>query len=177
MFKKIILATAFLSLILFVLSVPVIASAAPSSIINNGTDSSAYATGNYSLNAILSIVIGASRWILGIVGSLALVMFIYGGFMFLISAGSSEKIGQARKIIIAAVIGLIIVFTSFLIIKFILSSLGLNWNGQAANMVPTTCAALANQNYSCIDSSSGSNCIAGICPNRPNNIQCCQKAQ
>jgi len=137
MFKKIVLATAFLSLILFVLSIPLITSAAvPTSIINNGSDSTAYATGNYSLNAILSIVIGASRWILGIVGSLALVMFIYGGFTFLISAGSSEKIGQARKIIIAAVIGLIIVFTSFLIIKFVLSSLGLNWSGQATTMTP-----------------------------------------
>ena len=91
--------------------------------------------GNYELNDFVSLAINVSKWILGIVGSLSLVMFVYGGFMFLISAGGSEKIGQAKKIIVAAVIGLIIVFTSYLIIQFVLGSMGLTWNGQIA--VPT----------------------------------------
>ena len=107
---------------------------AQSSIINpnaTGTEvTRPYDTGNYSLSDILAIAIISSRWVLGIVGSLALLMFIYGGFTFLISAGSSEKIGEARKILIAAVVGLFIVFASFVIIKFVLQSLGMNWNGQ-----------------------------------------------
>jgi isoprenylcysteine carboxyl methyltransferase (ICMT) family protein YpbQ len=61
-------------------------------------------------------------------------MFIYGGFTFLISAGSSEKIGEARKIIIAAVIGLLIVFASYIIIKFVLQSLGMDWSGKVERM-------------------------------------------
>ena len=55
-------------------------------------------------------------------------MFIYGGFMFLISAGSADSVGKAKQIITAAVIGLIIVFSSYLIIKFTLDSMGVNWS-------------------------------------------------
>jgi hypothetical protein len=82
--------------------------------------------GNYTLDDFMKLAVLASQWILGIVGSLSLVMFIYGGFMFLISSGSSDKVGQAKKIIVAAVIGLIIVFSSYLIIKFVIGALGAN---------------------------------------------------
>jgi hypothetical protein len=51
-------------------------------------------------------------------------MFVYGGISFLIAAGSSEKVTKAKGIITAAVVGLIIVFSSYLIIKFALSALG-----------------------------------------------------
>ena len=86
--------------------------------------------GDYQLNDVIVLGIKVSSWILGFVGSLTLLMFIYGGFIFLISAGSADKIGEAKKIIIAAVVGLLIVFGSFLIIKFVLKSMGIEWNGQ-----------------------------------------------
>lgn len=128
MSKKIILSVYLLLICVCIFSAPLIVSA-QSSIID--PQSSQYQEGNYTLTNILEIVIGASRWVLGIVGSLALIMFIYGGFTFLISAGSSEKITQAKKIITAAVVGLIIVFSSYLIIAFVLGSLGLGWDGTA----------------------------------------------
>lgn len=126
MTKKIIIAAFLLSLVI----IPLAVQAEP--IINPET--AAYKSGRYELNDILTIIIGASRWILGIVGSLTLAMFIYGGFTFLISAGSKEKIDKARKIIVAAVIGLIIVFASYVIIQFVLKTLGLDWNGSANKM-------------------------------------------
>jgi len=86
--------------------------------------------GNYTVDDFVVLLINASRIVLGLVGSLALIMFIYGGFMFLISGGSSESVGKAKKILIAAVIGLVIVFASFLIIKFVLGTMGIAWNGQ-----------------------------------------------
>lgn len=88
--------------------------------------------GNYGVDDFLVLAINISKWILGIVGSLALLMFIYGGLMFLISAGSADKIGQAKKIIIAAVVGLVIVFSSYLIIQFVMSSMGLGWSGSVS---------------------------------------------
>lgn len=109
---------------------------AEGSIINPGD--SGYAQGDYTLNDIITIAIGASRWVLGIVGSLALIMFIYGGFTFLISAGSSDKVGEAKKIITAAVVGLIIVFSSYLIIAFVIGSLGLGWSGEAVTPAKTS---------------------------------------
>lgn len=89
-----------------------------------------YDCGDYNLDDMLALVIRASKWVLGIVGSLALLMFVYGGLMFLISAGSSDRVNKARTILTAAVVGLIIVFTSFLIIQFVLKSIGINWEGQ-----------------------------------------------
>ncbi|MFA6194574.1 MAG: hypothetical protein WC719_02395 [Patescibacteria group bacterium] len=88
--------------------------------------------GNYEINDFIVLAINASKWILGMVGSLTLVMFIYGGVLFLISGGGSEKISQAKKIIVAAIIGLIIVFSSYLIIQFVLGSMGLTWSGKIA---------------------------------------------
>lgn len=83
--------------------------------------------GNYTLNDFVALAINVAQWILGIVGSLTLAMLIYGGFMLLISSGSAETVTKAKNIIVAAVIGLIIVFASYLIIKFVLDSLGVNW--------------------------------------------------
>lgn len=157
--------------------------------------------GDYSLNDIIILIVSVSRWILGIVGSLTLIMFIYGGFTFLISAGSSEKVGEARKIIVAAVVGLLIVLSSFLIIKFVLGAMGIaNWNGQllttnekgevvapkvvaekkvVAKSTPlkTEIAADActkkGSDYSCMDKDLGNSCVANLCTGKA-QIQCCK---
>ncbi len=83
-----------------------------------------YETGSYTLNDLLLIGVQVSNLILGVVGSLALLMFVYGGFMFLISSGNSEKVTKAKGIIIAAVVGLAIVFASYLIIEFVMEAFG-----------------------------------------------------
>ncbi len=109
--------------------------------IGNATD-----CGNYTMNDFLVLAINISRWILGLVGSLSLLMFIYGGFMFLISAGSSETVAKAKGIIVAAIIGLTIVFSSFMIIQFVLKSMGIKWTGQAIKnnqiVIPRTTSSL-----------------------------------
>lgn len=89
-----------------------------------------YDCGDYSLNDMVAIAIRAANWILGIVGSITLLMFVYGGFLFLTSSGSSEQIKKAKSVLVAAVIGLIIVFSSYLIIKFILGQMGVNFQPQ-----------------------------------------------
>jgi hypothetical protein len=81
--------------------------------------------GSYQINDFITLVIQFSKILLGLTGSLALLAFVYGGVMFLISAGSREKVEQAKKIIIGAVIGIIIVFASYIIIGFIFSGLGI----------------------------------------------------
>jgi hypothetical protein len=112
----------------FLMSSPAIASIVPGS----GQRSESYESGDYQLNDILVVGIQITRFILGIVGSLSLLFFVYGGVMFLISAGSSDKVQQAKTIIINATIGLIIVFTSYIIIEFAMSALGVNWGGTSS---------------------------------------------
>lgn len=132
MLKKNILLIVFLGLFVFNISLAYGQGIVPQATGKSCAGGDATYCGNYELNDFISLAINVSKWILGIVGSLALVMFIYGGVLFLISGGGSEKISQAKKIIVAAVIGLIIVFASFLIIKFVMGSMGLDWNGKIA---------------------------------------------
>jgi len=97
------------------------------------------ATGDCELNDFMRLGIGITKFILGIVGSLALLMFIYGGFLIMTqgqtiteSGGKSITINKGKSVIMGAVMGLIIVFSSYLIIDFVLKSLGYNnatgWN-------------------------------------------------
>jgi hypothetical protein len=82
------------------------------------------ATGDYKLNDFLQLAVNVAKWIEGIVGSLALLMFVYGGFTLLLSQGSSDKVAKGKSIIVGAVIGLVIVFTSWSIINFIVKGIG-----------------------------------------------------
>lgn len=77
------------------------------------------------LNDFLVVAVNVANWILGITGSLALLMFIYGGAVFLISSGNTEQVTKAKQIIIGSIIGLVIVFSSWLIIDFVFKAVGL----------------------------------------------------
>ncbi len=59
--------------------------------------------------------------VLGIVGSLALVMFIYGGLIWMTAAGNSEQISKGRNILIWATIGLVVIFSSYALVHFVFS--------------------------------------------------------
>lgn len=61
--------------------------------------------------------------LLGVVGSIALVMFMYGGFVWMTAGGSQEKIKSAKGTIVWATIGLIVVFASYAIANFIINAI------------------------------------------------------
>lgn len=61
---------------------------------------------------------------LGVMGSLALVVFIYGGFMWLTAGGSDEKVKKGSQAMIWAVIGIFIIFSSYAILTLVISGLG-----------------------------------------------------
>ena len=61
--------------------------------------------------------------VLGFLGILALSLIVYGGFMWMTSAGNQEKIDRAKKVLKNAIIGLIIILSSFGIVTFVLNSL------------------------------------------------------
>lgn len=62
--------------------------------------------------------------LLGIVGSLALVMFIYGGVVWMTSTGNDQKVQKGKDILIWAAIGLIVIFTSYVLVNFIITGIG-----------------------------------------------------
>ena len=60
---------------------------------------------------------------LGVLGLLAVVVIIYGGFMYTTSAGDSSKIKKAKDTIMYGVIGLVIALLAFAIVNFVVSSI------------------------------------------------------
>ncbi len=77
--------------------------------------------GNVSLQAL------AGRFVnlfVGISGSVALLMFVYGGFLWLTSAGDDQKVNKGRSAMTWAVIGLIVIFGAYAILSALFSALG-----------------------------------------------------
>ncbi|MFA5021705.1 MAG: hypothetical protein WC508_01300 [Patescibacteria group bacterium] len=60
---------------------------------------------------------------LGLVGIIAIVIIIYAGYIWMTSAGNAEKIDQAKRILRNAAIGLLIIFSAFSIVSFIINML------------------------------------------------------
>jgi len=77
--------------------------------------------GNVNIPTIIGRII---RGLIGISGVLALVMFIYGGVMWMTSAGNKDRVDKAQKTIIWSILGLIIIFSSYALVNFVLSALG-----------------------------------------------------
>ena len=73
------------------------------------------------LNSFVGLGVNVATFILGIVGALTLLMFVYGGFTWILSGGSSDKVKKGKDIIIGSVIGLLIVFSSYMIIQYVVN--------------------------------------------------------
>jgi hypothetical protein len=71
--------------------------------------------------------------VLSFLGTIALLLIIYAGFIWMTSSGDEEKIGKAKKILTNALIGLIIILSSWAITTFIISRLAGAINGTGGN--------------------------------------------
>ena len=68
-----------------------------------------------TVNIIISVV-------LGLLGLAAVIMIIYGGFMYVTSAADSAKIKKAKDTITYGVVGLVIAMLAFAIVNYVLAN-------------------------------------------------------
>lgn len=68
-------------------------------------------------------IAGIINVILGFLGVIAVIIVLLGGFKWMTSQGSSEKIDEAKKLIGAGVVGLAIVLAAFAVASFVLNEL------------------------------------------------------
>ena len=61
--------------------------------------------------------------LLGFIGILAIVIILWGGFRWLTSGGNEEKVAEAKKVITAGIIGLIIIFAAYALATFVIQQL------------------------------------------------------
>ncbi len=105
------------------------ASSTPSSNSGGNTSSSTGGTSNLSeyarrLNLLqttdLSQFVGMLiRGVLGIIGTIALIMIIYGGVLWMTARGNSETQTKAQNTIVWATLGVALIFASYALVGFI----------------------------------------------------------
>ncbi|MDA0208238.1 MAG: pilin [bacterium] len=69
-----------------------------------------------TIGGIISVV-------LGLLGIVAVVIVLIGGFKYMTAGGNTTKTDDAKKLLIAGVIGLAIILSAYAITSFVLSSL------------------------------------------------------
>lgn len=70
------------------------------------------------------------RWFMTFLGIVATVVILLGGFKWMTAGGNEDKVGEAKKLLAAGIIGLIIVLAAFAIVTWVVStSQGMLVNG------------------------------------------------
>lgn len=72
------------------------------------------------LPGIVGIIIAS---ILGLVATMFFALMVYGGFLWMTAAGNGEQVGQAKKLIINAVLGVIVISAAYAITNFVLKAI------------------------------------------------------
>ncbi|MDP3964088.1 MAG: hypothetical protein Q8Q20_00295 [bacterium] len=72
--------------------------------------------GESSLPDIIVNIIG---YVLSFIALIAVIMVIYGGFVWLTSGGNDERIASAKRAISSAIVGIVIVILAWAIVSFV----------------------------------------------------------
>jgi len=76
--------------------------------------------GKSDLSTMIGKIVQA---ILSLLGVVAVLIVLYGGFKWMTASGDETKVDGAKKLIISGVIGLVIVVAAYAIAQFVLDSL------------------------------------------------------
>lgn len=79
-------------------------------------------TGQCSVDDVMQIFVNISTGILGIIGSVVLLMFVYGGFVWITSEGDPGRVNQGKQTVVNAVIGLALVLGAYAIMTFAIAA-------------------------------------------------------
>ena len=76
--------------------------------------------GQGDLKATIGSLINVALQFLGVV---TVVIILYGGFKWMTAGGNEEKVGEAKRLIIAGIIGLAIILSAYAISSFVIGSI------------------------------------------------------
>ena len=74
---------------------------------------------------------------LSLVGVVLLVLLLYAGFLWMTAGGNEEKVQEARRIIVNAIIGLVITASAYAISDFVLKQIGGSTTGEGPVSSPS----------------------------------------
>jgi hypothetical protein len=70
-------------------------------------------------NDLAGLITEIMNWLFGFLGILAVLVILYGGFKWMTAGGDDDKVGEAKKLIINGIIGLIIILSAYAIATFV----------------------------------------------------------
>ncbi len=76
--------------------------------------------GTRDIREVIFLVINV---ILGFLSIIAIIIVLAGGFKWMTAGGNEDKIAEAKKLIIAGIVGMAVIFTSYAIATFVIRSL------------------------------------------------------
>ena len=79
--------------------------------------------GTMSQTPLPTVIGNIIKLILGLTGTIALIFIIWGGVKWMGSKGDSSKIAEARKLMVAGIIGLAIIAAAYAISDFIIKQI------------------------------------------------------
>lgn len=77
-----------------------------------------------SVNSVDDILANIIKVFLGVVGGVALFVFVYGGTLMLTSGGNPEKVKKGQSAMVWAMLGLLFIFGSYGLTQFIFQLIG-----------------------------------------------------
>lgn len=83
-----------------------------------------YAEGLTQATDARQFILSVTNFALGFLGLLAILIVIYGGFLYLTSAGEPDKAEKGKKSVTYAIIGIILILGSFAIVNTVLQAPG-----------------------------------------------------
>ena len=69
-----------------------------------------------------SLALTILNYFLGFLGFVSVIMVIYGGILYVTSAGNDDNVGKAKKILLYAATGIVLIFVSFALVNTILGA-------------------------------------------------------
>ena len=88
--------------------------------VEEGTAENTLNLGSQDLVTTITQIINLALSLLGII---AVIIILIGGFKWMTAGGNEDKVGEARKMIFAGIIGLAIILSAWAIAKFVITQL------------------------------------------------------
>ena len=85
----------------------------------NGSITAAYGEATGEVKDVRTVAVGYIKYFLTFLGLVFLVLIILSGYKWMISNGNEEEIKKAKGQLIAAIIGMFIVLSSYALLNFI----------------------------------------------------------
>jgi hypothetical protein len=73
---------------------------------------------------LATVMLNLINYVLAIVGVIALAYLVYGGFMYITSAGNEDRIEVAKGILINAVFGVVVIGVAAALVNFVIRGVG-----------------------------------------------------